>query len=101
PVDWEMAALGSPMYDFAQLVDGFEEPVLEDLLRAYCDEGGLCGVSPPDGSGLRRILNCLWLHRSLTLLGKAVEEEFPKAGVTKLLKRAETFRDSIDRPNHP
>jgi thiamine kinase-like enzyme len=26
PVDWEMAALGSPMYDFAQLVDGFEGP---------------------------------------------------------------------------
>jgi thiamine kinase-like enzyme len=101
PVDWEMAALGSPMYDFAQLVDGFEGPVLEELLQAYCDGAGPCGVSSAAGQDLHCILNCLWLHRTITLLGKAVEERFPETGVMKLLNRAETFRDFLHRVNHP
>jgi thiamine kinase-like enzyme len=100
PVDWEKAALGSPFYDLAHLVDGFEEPVLEKLLQAYRDGAGPCGVSPADGHDLHYLLNCFWLHRTLTVLGKAVEEQFPETGVVKLLHRAEAFRNFLRNVGH-
>jgi Phosphotransferase enzyme family len=100
PVDWEVAALGSPIYDLAHLLDGFEGPMLEELVQAYCAEAGTCGVSRADGEDLLCILNCFWLHRTITLLGKAVEERFPMTGVMKLLDRAEMFNEFLRNTDH-
>src|SRR4030095_16558431 len=35
PIDWELAAVGSPLYDVAVFADGFEGPMFHELLNTY------------------------------------------------------------------
>jgi hypothetical protein len=43
------------------------------------------------------ILDCFCLHRTITLLSKSFEENFPESGVVKLLDRAEMLKRCLRR----
>jgi hypothetical protein len=95
PVDWEVAALGSPLYDLAFLSDGFVGPMLDQLCGAYEQEARCCGLPLPRRAEMQYLLNCFGLHRMLTLLGKAAREQFSESGVERVLDRAEMFSSRL------
>jgi thiamine kinase-like enzyme len=95
PVDWEVAARGSPLYDFAFLADGFEGAMLDQLGEAYRQEAMQWRVPLPGKDEMLYLVACFGLHRTLTVLGKAVAEQFTESGVAKLLERAEAFNSRL------
>jgi len=95
PVDWEVAALGSPLYDLAFLSDGFAGPMLDQLCVAYEQEARCCGLPLPGRAEMQYLLDCFGLHRMLTLLGKVASEQFAESGVAKVLDRAEIFSSRL------
>jgi aminoglycoside phosphotransferase (APT) family kinase protein len=88
-VDWELAALGSTLYDLAIFTDGVEPAVRARVEQAYRDAAAEHGVPVPDGPEMRRVLDCFRLHRILDWLSRSVEKEFPEAKVAKLVVQAE------------
>jgi aminoglycoside phosphotransferase (APT) family kinase protein len=88
-VDWELAALGSTLYDLALFTDGVEAPVRERVEQAYRDAAAEHGVPVPDAPEMRRVLDCFRLHRVLDWLSRSVEKEFPERKVAKLVAQAE------------
>src|SRR5205807_1492303 len=65
PVDWEMAAVGSALYDLAYLAYGFEPPSLDRLIDAYRDEARAQDVALPDREQMRQVLDSFRLGRLL------------------------------------
>jgi hypothetical protein len=97
PVDWEVAAIGATLCDFAFFADGFEPPMLDRLWDAYRQEAAQYGIPLPDERDMPYILDCFCLHRTITLLSKSFEENFPESGVVKLLDRAEVLKRCLRR----
>ena len=71
PIDWELAALGSPLYDLATLVDGFASPELDRLLGAFVGEALAQGATVPDEDELRHLVQCFLLARVINTLARA------------------------------
>jgi aminoglycoside phosphotransferase (APT) family kinase protein len=91
PVDWELAAVGSPFYDVACFCDGFEPPTLDEMLAAYrrgAEAGGL--ALPPDDEVLRRI-DGFRLHRVMDWLEQAIRKHYPDDAIEALVSRGETL----------
>jgi aminoglycoside phosphotransferase (APT) family kinase protein len=88
-VDWELAALGSTLYDLAIFTDGVEPAVRERVEQAYRDAAAEHGVPVPDAPEMRRALDGFRLHRILDWLSRSVEKEFPEPKVAKLVVQAE------------
>jgi thiamine kinase-like enzyme len=95
PVDWEVAALGSPLYDLAFLSDGFAGSMLDQLCAAYQQEALRHGLALPGRAEIQFLVDCFLLHRMFHLLGKAVEEQFSESGVAQLLDRVEMFSNRL------
>jgi aminoglycoside phosphotransferase (APT) family kinase protein len=89
PVDWEKAAVGSPLYDLTFLADGFEPPRLDQVLDAYRAEAEGHGVAVCEADEMKHVMDCLRLHRTMNWLSLAADRRFPEAKVVKLLDRAE------------
>ena len=98
PLDWELAALGSPLHDLATFVDGFEPPELDRLLDAYIDEARPHGAAIPQGRELRHTIDCFRLHRVVNNLSRAERSGYAEAEVAKLIKRAETIAGGLASP---
>jgi aminoglycoside phosphotransferase (APT) family kinase protein len=92
-VDWELAALGSTLYDLALFTDGVEPPVRERIERAYRDAAAQHQVPVPEEPEMRRVLDCFRLHRILDWLSRSVEKQFPERKVAKLVAQAERLGD--------
>jgi len=68
PMDWEMAALGSPLYDLAMLSESCTIPIREAMWERFRDVLVSHDVARPGGRHLRRLLNAFRLHQLLTSL---------------------------------
>jgi aminoglycoside phosphotransferase (APT) family kinase protein len=95
--DWEEAARGSPLYDLAQLSDGFDPPRLHALLDGYDEERGRAGLAAPDRADAVALLRCLWIHRNLKTLTKvdARPGDFTREGIAGLVERTEALARRI------
>ncbi len=92
PVDWELAAWGSPLYDLAFLCDGFRAPRLHTLWDAYLDQLAAHGGPVPVLEELPRVVECFRLHKQVKSLSDSVRLEFPAHSVAKLVGLAEAMR---------
>jgi aminoglycoside phosphotransferase (APT) family kinase protein len=89
PVDWELAAYGSPLYDLAFFTDGFEPPSLNEVLGAYRQEALSYKLYIPDGEEMRHAMNCFRFYRVINWLSQALDREYPESKVLELLALAE------------
>ena len=96
PIDWELAAFGSPLYDLAFIVDGFEPPRLDLLLAAYRLQAEAGGVRLPKESELRLTIQSLRLHKVLKSLSGCLERGFAEPTVRKLVGMVESSKRAID-----
>ena len=98
PVDWELAAMGAPLYDLAFLADGFRPPDLDTLLDAYRRQADLEGLFVPDPEELRYLLGCFRLHKVLKSLSDSVLLGFSQKTVEKLMDTAERLGQRLMTP---
>jgi hypothetical protein len=89
PIDWELAAVGSPLYDLAFFCDGFEPPVLDQMWDAYGDELERLGLRAPDREELRYVVDCFRVYRVIAWLAPAVEKRYSEDDVERLVARGE------------
>jgi hypothetical protein len=85
PTDWELAALGAPLYDLAFLSDGFAPPILDRLWNAYREGTGGCTISLPDREEMRYIVDCFRLHKIIKSLSESLESSIPESTVAKIV----------------
>ncbi|HWP32648.1 MAG TPA: aminoglycoside phosphotransferase family protein [Solirubrobacterales bacterium] len=91
-VDWELAAIGSPLYDLARLCDGFRGARLDWLLDSYGREAGAQGVPVPDLERMVEALDCFSLHRVVKAISHALEKGRTRRQVSDWLDYGETVR---------
>jgi aminoglycoside phosphotransferase (APT) family kinase protein len=102
PLDWELAAVGSPVHDLATLVDGFEPPKLDALLGAYVREALDTGSAVAGPDELRHLVDCFRLHRIVADLGRAQRSGYRPARVDRLVARAEALSKRLHgAPSRP
>ena len=73
PTDWESAALGTSLYDFSCLADGFEGAQLEKLWGAFSAEATIRGSTLPSEQEMHVHLAYVRLYRVMYWLSLTVE----------------------------
>jgi hypothetical protein len=96
PVDWELAALGSRLFDLASLCDGFKPPELHRIWDAYAEEAADAGLLTPPRDQLRHLVDCFRLFRVIAWLGGAAEKRYHPSGVERLLARGENLASLVE-----
>jgi hypothetical protein len=91
-VDWELAAIGAPLYDLARLCDGYRGARLERLLDAYAREAPAHGVPVPDRERMVEILDCFSLHRVVKAISHALEKGRTRREASDWLGYGEALR---------
>ena len=91
-VDWELAAIGSPLYDLARLCDGYRGARLDHLLDSYGREAAAQGVPVPDRERMVEVLDCFCLHRVVKAISHALEKGRTQRQVSDWLGYGETVR---------
>jgi aminoglycoside phosphotransferase (APT) family kinase protein len=97
PVDWEVAAIGSPLYDLGHLLDGYRAEELRALLDAYGEQAAARGLSMPPEPEAVRLMAAFCLHRVVKSLARSVEKGFDERDASKLLGHGEHLRERIFR----
>jgi aminoglycoside phosphotransferase (APT) family kinase protein len=95
PVDWEVAAIGSPLYDLGHLLDGYRGERLQAMLDAYRQEAHGLGVSIPREAEALRLMDAFCLHRVVKSLARSIEKGFGERDVSKLLDHGENLRGRL------
>jgi hypothetical protein len=95
PIDWELAALGSPLYDLAFLSDKFRQPKRERLRTAYREEAGKFPLPLPGEEEMRYVVDGYRLHKTLKSLSEAAEKKYPENKVAKLVEVVEGLRPLV------
>ena len=98
PVDWELAAVGAPLYDLAFLCDGFRPPELDALLGTYRQQADQEGLRLPDPEELGYLLDCFRFHKVVKSLSDSAALGFPPRTVEKLLRTAERLGGRLMTP---
>ena len=70
PVDWELAGVGSPLYDFAFLSDGFEGDQLAGLMDSYMSTSSEVRPARLSQADLRFQVKSFRLFRTINWLGE-------------------------------
>jgi hypothetical protein len=96
-VDWEEAAFGSPLYDVAYLLDGFEPPTLDRLLDAYRREASAFDISLPPKEDMKYIVSCFRLHMVMNSLSQAALKGYKEKGIVKLLDMGDRLSRVVAR----
>lgn len=89
PVDWESAASGSLVYDFASLTNGFVGDELARLVAAYRDSALEHGADVPDTETFLRALHATWTYRSLRRIQKSIRREWEVDDTRRFLSEGE------------
>jgi aminoglycoside phosphotransferase (APT) family kinase protein len=89
PIDWELAALGAPLYDLAFFIDGAEPEARDLICDAYLRAAEEQGVPAPDTREARYIVDCFRLHRIFDWLSRSVEKRFSEEKLATLGDQAE------------
>ena len=87
-IDWELAALGSTLYDLAFFSDEAEPAVRDGLCEAYRAEASRLGLAVPDQASLCEGVACFRLHRVLDWLSRSREKGFAAEKVARLVDLA-------------
>jgi phosphotransferase family enzyme len=90
--DWELAAIGSPLYDLARFCDGFREERLDRLLDSYAREASAHGIPMPDRERMVETLDCFVLQRVVKAVSHALEKGRTQRQVSAWLGYGETVR---------
>lgn len=91
-VDWELAAIGAPLYDLARLCDGYRGARLDRLLDSYDREAPMHGVPVQGRERMVEVLDCFSLHRVVKAIGHALEKGRTRRQVSSWLGYGETIR---------
>jgi hypothetical protein len=97
PVDWELAAVGAPLYDLAFLSDGFRPPERDRLWGAYLEAAGDACRPTRGREEMHYLVDCFRLHKVLKSLGDARDKSFPEPTVAKLVGQAEKLGRPLAR----
>lgn len=89
PIDWELAALGAPLYDLAFFADGMEREARDQVLASYRRSARKHGASIPGRAHMDYLLECYRLHRIFDWLSRSVEKQFPASKVSALVAQAQ------------
>ena len=84
PTDWEIAAIGSCIYDLAALTDGFSGPMLETFLDRFLAEAKWLRNDPPDISDLELAIKTCSTHRTLKWIAQAEKRGFSPDKIREL-----------------
>jgi aminoglycoside phosphotransferase (APT) family kinase protein len=94
-VDWELAAIGAPLYDLARLCDGYRGARLDRLLDSYGREALAHGVPVPDRERTVEVLDCFSLYRVVKAISHALEKGRTQRQVSDWLGYGETVRGRL------
>ena len=95
PIDWELAAFGSALYDFSFLVDGFNPPRRNRLWEAYRQSAAKYNIPIPEMDEMRYIVDCFRLHKIMNWLSQALDREYPEKNVAKLVRMGERLSNLV------
>ena len=96
PIDWELAAVGSTLYDFAFIADGFDVERLQVMWQAYCEGFREAHASPPPNWGdASVVIDCFRLHKLLKYLVECVSWNYPAATVEKIVGKLERLHETL------
>jgi len=94
PVDWESATYGSGFQDVAKLTDGFEPPLLDDMLEAYVREAREHGLIV-DRREMGHAVDSFRLLRMINGLAQARRKSYALKDVTKVVNHGEEIVRSL------
>ncbi len=101
PTDWESAALGTPLYDFACLADGFEGEQLEQLWGAFSAEATIRGLTLPGEREMQLHLAYVRLYRVMYWLSLTVENGDSLEHTQGIIALAEDLHERLERSVTP
>ena len=84
PIDWEIAAIGSCLYDLAALTDGFEGPRLETFLDRFLTEATWLRDDPPELRDLQLAIKTCSTHRTLKWIAQGEKRGFSPGKISEL-----------------
>ena len=84
PTDWEIAAIGSCLYDLAALADGFGGTALETFMARFLSEATWLDDDSPTVTDLRLALRTCSTHRTLKWVAQAESRNFSSAQIREL-----------------
>ena len=94
-IDWELAGIGSTLYDLAFFVADAEPDVRDRICDAYRMEAMRREVPVLDPAPLRTVVDCFRFHRTIDWLSRSREKEFGRGKVGWLVDEAERLRRLI------
>lgn len=95
PIDWEMAAYGSALYDLAYLSEGLRQPTLDWLLEAYRQEAMAYDVAVPDIEEIRHVVTCFHFFMKIHLLSRARARNLSETKVAATVERLEQLHPVV------
>jgi aminoglycoside phosphotransferase (APT) family kinase protein len=95
PIDWEMAALGSALYDLAYLTEGFPPLTLDRFLEAYHQEAVAYGLDVPDREEISHGITCFHYFMKIHLLSRGGERKLSEEKVAKTIQQLEHLHQVI------
>ena len=95
PIDWELAAFGSALYDFAFLVDGFNPPRRDRLWEAYRQAAAKYNIPTPEMEEMSYIVDCFRLHKIINWLSQVLDRQYPEKEVAKLVRMGERLSNLV------
>jgi len=97
PIDWELAAWGSPLYDLAFLADGFDHVDASALYTAWRHGFEKRGLVPPPVDEIARIVDCFKLHKIFKALSECAAWSEQHRAVEKYIDAAERLSCTLVR----
>ena len=96
PTDWESAALGTLLYDFSCLADGFEGERLEQLWEAFSGEATAHGLTLPTDQEMCLHLAYVRLYRVMYWLSLTLENGDSVKHTGGIIELAEALRRILE-----
>jgi len=94
-IDWELAGIGSTLYDLAFFTADAEPGVRDAICDAYRMEAMRRGVPVLDPEPLRTVVDCFRFHRTIDWLSRSREREFERGKIGRLVDEAQRLRRLI------
>ncbi len=91
-VDWELAGVGSVIYDLAVFVDDVSESLRVLLCRAYVEAARREGLDLPEAGTLRSTIDCYRQFRVVDWMSRAVEKAYTPEKLDWLVQRIEALQ---------
>lgn len=84
PTDWEVAAVGSCLYDLAMFADGFAEPELSKMLQRFLKEAAWLASTGVEPADFHDAVEAVRVHRTMNWIAMSHERRMDPATVQGL-----------------